>query len=155
MKILVTGNAGFIGFHTARALLKRGDEVVGFDNVNTYYEPRLKESRLALLEHEAHEGQYHFYRANLSDKEAVKRCFNEHQFDRVIHLAAQAGVRHSITHPEDYVESNLVAFLNVLEACRHHKVAHLTYASSSSVYGANTAMPFSEQHGVNHPLHMY
>lgn len=155
MKILVTGNAGFIGFHTARALLKRGDEVIGFDSVNSYYDPRLKESRIAVLEQEALPGQYQFYRANLSDKDALNRCFNDHQFDRVIHLAAQAGVRHSITNPEDYVASNLVAFLNMLEACRHHHVPHLTYASSSSVYGANKQMPFCEQHGVNHPLHMY
>ncbi|MBN8544222.1 MAG: NAD-dependent epimerase [Alphaproteobacteria bacterium] len=155
MKILVTGNAGFIGFHTARTLLKRGDHVVGFDCVNDYYDTRLKEARLAVLEKEAPHGQYQFYRANLSNKEAVTRCFSDHQFDRVIHLAAQAGVRYSISHPEDYVESNLVAFLNMLEACRHHNVPHLTYASSSSVYGANTHMPFSEQHGVNHPLHMY
>ena len=155
MKILVTGNAGFIGFHLARALLKRGDAVVGFDMVNDYYDVRLKESRLALLEAEASEGRYHFIRANVADNAAVKQCFSEHRFDRVIHLAAQAGVRHSISHPEDYIESNVVGFLNVLEACRHHQVPHLTYASSSSVYGANTQMPFSEHHGVNHPLHLY
>lgn len=155
MKILVTGNAGFIGFHVARALLQRGDEVVGFDAVNSYYDPRLKEARLALLESEAPKGSYHFFRANLADKAAVQRCFAEHRFDRVIHLAAQAGVRHSITHPEDYVESNLIGFTHMLEACRHQQVPHLTYASSSSVYGGNAAMPFSEHQGVNHPLHMY
>lgn len=155
MKILVTGNAGFIGFHTAMALLKRGDEVVGIDNLNPYYDVTLKESRLAILEKEAGEGRYHFYRADLADKAALETCFAQHRFDRVIHLAAQAGVRHSITHPEDYVHSNIVAFLNILEACRHHHVPHLTYASSSSVYGANATMPFSEHHGVDHPLHMY
>ncbi len=155
MKILVTGNAGFIGFHTARALLKRGDTVVGFDSVNSYYDVKLKEARLALLAQEAPSGNYHFVCGNLADKHAVTRCFSEHRFDRVIHLAAQAGVRHSITHPEDYVESNLIGFTHMLEACRHHNVAHLTYASSSSVYGANTRMPFSEHHGVDHPMHMY
>jgi len=155
MKVLVTGNAGFIGFHTARTLLARGDEVVGFDSVNSYYDVRLKESRLALLEKEAPKGKYHFIRANLTDKDAVNACFAEHRFDRVIHLAAQAGVRHSITHPEDYIDSNIIGFMHMLEACRHQKVQHLTYASSSSVYGANTTMPFSEHHGVSHPLHMY
>lgn len=155
MKILVTGNAGFIGFHVARKLLQRGDDVVGFDSVNNYYDVRLKEARLALLDAERTTGSYHFIRANLKEKEAVDRCFLEHRFDRVIHLAAQAGVRHSIQHPEDYVDSNIVGFLNILEGCRHHRVQHLTYASSSSVYGANRHMPFSEHHGVNHPLHMY
>ena len=155
MKILVTGNAGFIGFHVTRALLKRGDSVVGFDNVNDYYDVGLKEARLAILADEAADGSYHFIRANLADKAALDRMFAEHQFDRVIHLAAQAGVRHSISHPEDYVESNLIGFTHMLEACRHAKVAHLTYASTSSVYGANTQMPFSEHQGVSHPLHFY
>ena len=155
MKVLVTGNAGFIGFHVARALLKRGDEVVGFDSINSYYDVNLKHARLALLEKEAAKGKYHFIQGSLEDKEAVNRCFAEHKFDRVIHLAAQAGVRHSITHPEDYVSSNLVGFMHILEACRHQNVPHLTYASSSSVYGANATMPFSEEHGVDHPLHMY
>lgn len=155
MKTLVTGNAGFIGFHTARALLKRGDTVVGFDSVNSYYDVTLKEARLKLLKSEAPSGQYQFVRADLSDKQALNRCFAEHRFDRVIHLAAQAGVRHSIQHPEDYVASNLVGFVNMLEACRHAHVPHLTYASSSSVYGANRQMPFFEHHGVNHPMHLY
>ena len=155
MKILVTGNAGFIGFHVAQALLQRGDAVVGFDAVNAYYDVTLKEARLALLKKNAPEGKYQFVRADLTDKAALDACFATHKFDRVIHLAAQAGVRHSIEHPEDYVQSNLVGFLNILEACRHNKVQHLTYASSSSVYGANATMPFSEHHGVDHPLHMY
>lgn len=158
MKILVTGNAGFIGFHTAKALLERGDDVVGFDSVNSYYDPRLKEARLAELGALAAKnsvGRYDFIRANLADKAAVAACFKEHRFDRVVHLAAQAGVRHSITHPEDYVEANIVAFTNVLEACRHNNVPHLTYASTSSVYGANTHMPFSEHKGVDHPLQFY
>ena len=157
MKILVTGNAGFIGFHTAKALLKRGDDVIGFDCVNDYYDVTLKEKRLALLQEQAEKsaGSYHFVRANLADKAALTRCFDEHSFDRVIHLAAQAGVRHSLSHPEDYVESNLIGFTHMLEACRHHKTPHLTYASTSSVYGANTNMPFSEHHGVDHPLQFY
>lgn len=157
MKVLVTGNAGFIGFHVAKSLLHRGDEVVGFDAVNSYYDPALKEARLALLEQTAHQtnGAYSFIRADLADRDAVDACFAEHRFDRVIHLAAQAGVRHSIDHPRDYVQSNLVGFANILEACRHGKTAHLTYASTSTVYGANTTMPSSEHHGVNHPAQLY
>ena len=157
MKILVTGNAGFIGFHTVMALLKRGDDVVGFDCVNDYYDVNLKEARLKLQEEAAKtsKGSYHFVRANLADKAALNRCFDEHTFDRVIHLAAQAGVRHSLEHPEDYVESNIIGFTHMLEACRYHKTPHLTYASTSSVYGANTNMPFSEHHGVDHPLQFY
>ncbi len=155
--MLVTGNAGFIGFHVARSLLDRGDEVVGFDAVNSYYDPTLKEARLELLEQTARQtnGSYGFIHADLADQGAVNACFAEHRFDRVIHLAAQAGVRHSIDHPHDYVRSNLIAFTNILEACRHSKTAHLTYASTSSIYGANTQMPFSEHHGVNHPLQFY
>ncbi len=157
MKVLVTGSAGFIGFHAAKALLERGDAVVGFDVINSYYDPSLKEARLRLLEQTAKEknAAYSFIRANLADSAAVNACFAEHRFDRVIHLAAQPGVRHSIDHPHDYVQSNLVAFTNILEACRHNGVPHLTYASTSSVYGANTRMPFSEHHGVNHPLQFY
>jgi UDP-glucuronate 4-epimerase len=157
MKILVTGSAGFIGFHVAKALLQRGDAVVGFDNVNAYYDPSLKEARLSVLEQTAKErnGDYWFLRADLADNAKVEACFAEHRFDRVIHLAAQAGVRHSIDHPHDYVQSNLVAFTNILEACRHSGTQHLTYASTSSVYGANTQMPFSEHQGVNHPLQFY
>ena len=157
MKVLVTGSAGFIGFHAAKALLRRGDAVVGFDVVNSYYDPTLKEARLRLLEQTARERNvaYSFVRANLADSAAVNACFAEHRFDRVIHLAAQPGVRHSIDHPHDYVQSNLVAFTNILEACRHNRVPHLTYASTSSIYGANTRMPFSEHHGVNHPLQFY
>lgn len=157
MKILVTGNAGFIGFHTAKRLLERGDDVVGFDNVNDYYSPSLKEARLALLEETATAtgSNYYFIRRNLADPQAMKACFSEHKFDRVIHLAAQAGVRYSLEKPLAYVESNIVAFTLLLEACRHANVPHLTYASTSSVYGANTTMPFKEQHGVNHPLQFY
>jgi UDP-glucuronate 4-epimerase len=157
MKILVTGSAGFIGFHTSLALLARGDDVVGFDCVNAYYDPRIKEARLVELEKAAAEsrGSFTFIRANLADRAAVDACFSAHRFDRVIHLAAQAGVRHSITNPEDYVESNIIAFTNMLEACRYNSIPHLTYASTSSVYGANTRMPFSEHRGVDHPLQFY
>jgi len=157
MTVLVTGNAGFIGFHVARRLLERGDAVVGFDAVNDYYDPALKEARLALIAETAGRtgAPYAFVRANLADRAAVEACFSAHRFDRVIHLAAQAGVRHSLENPHAYVESNIVAFTNILEACRHAEVPHLTYASTSSVYGANTRMPFSEHHGVDHPLQFY
>ena len=152
MKILVTGSAGFIGFHVARALLDRGDEVVGFDNLNAYYDVRLKEARLAQL---APRNRFAFVRGDLADKTAVDKLFAEHRPERIIHLAAQAGVRHSLTHPEDYVQSNLVGFLNILEACRHNGVEHLVFASSSSVYGANTHTPFSVHDNVDHPVSLY
>lgn len=157
MKVLVTGTAGFIGFHTARYLLARGDDVVGLDAVNDYYDPALKEARLRALSEQCSEGQgaWTFVHADLADAEAVRRVFSDHRFDRVIHLAAQAGVRYSLSHPKSYVQSNLVGFTNILEACRHHRVGHLTYASTSSVYGANTRMPFSEHRGVDHPLQFY
>lgn len=157
MKVLVTGNAGFIGFHTAKRLLERGDAVVGVDVVNDYYDPALKEARLKILDETAAAtgSEYTFIRANLADLGAVNACFARHQFDRVIHLAAQAGVRYSLVNPHAYVESNIVAFTNILEACRHAQVAHLTYASTSSAYGANTKLPFSEHDGVDHPLQFY
>ncbi len=157
MKVLVTGNAGFIGYHVANALLKRGDDVVGFDCVNAYYDPKLKEDRLKNLQQTAREtnGVYSFIQADLANRGQVEACFENHCFDRVVHLAAQAGVRHSIDNPYDYVHSNLVAFVNILEACRHSEVPHLTYASTSSVYGANTTVPFSEHHPVDHPLQFY
>lgn len=157
MHVLVTGNAGFIGFHVAAELLRRGDSVVGVDVVNNYYSTEIKESRLALLEQIATQNgdKYRFLRINLADPAAVKTCFSAGPFDRVIHLAAQAGVRYSLENPAAYVESNVVAFTNVLEACRHSNVKHLTYASTSSVYGANTLMPFSESRGVDHPLQFY
>lgn len=157
MRVLVTGNAGFIGFHTAARLLQRGDSVVGVDVVNDYYSPEIKESRLEVLEQIALQspGDYRFHRSNLADPAAVKSCFADGPFDRVIHLAAQAGVRYSLENPHAYVESNIVAFTNILEACRHAKVEHLTYASTSSVYGANTHMPFSEHRGADHPLQFY
>ncbi|MBC6716614.1 NAD-dependent epimerase [Aurantimonas sp. DM33-3] len=157
MTILVTGNAGFIGFHVARRLLERGDDVVGFDVVNDYYDPALKEARLRVLDETAARsaGRYSFVQANLADRDAVAACFAAHRPDRVIHLAAQAGVRYSLENPHAYVESNVVAFTNILEACRHGGVGHLTYASTSSVYGADTAMPFSEHQSVDHPLQFY
>ena len=158
MRVLVTGAAGFIGFHTAGHLIARGDDVVGLDNVNSYYDPSLKEARLKELADRAGRdgtGRFTFLRRDLTDQAAVNAAFAEHGFDRVIHLAAQAGVRHSISHPHDYVQANIVAFTNILEACRHSETTHLTYASTSSVYGANTKMPFSEHAGVDHPLQFY
>lgn len=157
MKILVTGNAGFIGFHTARRLLDRGDSVIGVDVVNDYYDPAIKEARLKILEETAARtgSHYVFLRQDLADQQAVNEAFREHRPERVIHLAAQAGVRYSLENPHAYVQSNVVAFTNILEACRYHQVQHLTYASTSSVYGANTNMPFSEHDSVNHPLQFY
>lgn len=157
MKILVTGAAGFIGFHVARALMSRGDAVVGLDVVNDYYDPALKEARLAELDRVASEceADYTFLRADLADRPAVEAAFEAHEFDRVINLAAQAGVRYSLENPLAYVESNILGFTHILEACRHAGVEHLTYASTSSVYGANTTMPFSETQGVDHPLQFY
>lgn len=157
MRVLVTGNAGFIGFHTAKLLLERGDTVVGVDVVNEYYDPALKESRLNILRDLASNApeKYEMVRGNLAKPETLARCFDAGPFDRVIHLAAQAGVRYSLVNPHAYVESNLIAFTNVLEACRHASVPHLTYASTSSVYGANTSMPFSEHSSVDHPLQFY
>ncbi|GGA41151.1 NAD-dependent epimerase [Pelagibacterium lentulum] len=157
MKVLVTGSAGFIGYHVARRLIERGDSVVGFDVVNDYYDPALKEARLAQLDElGATQGaDYTFVRADLADQTTVDQTFADHDFDRVIHLAAQAGVRYSLENPRAYVQSNLVGFTNVLEACREHEVGHLVYASTSSVYGANTRMPFSEHDGVDHPLQFY
>lgn len=156
-RTLVTGSAGFIGFHTAKRLLERGDSVVGFDSVNDYYDVSIKEARLKILAETAERtgGNYTFIRANLADQQTVNECFEQHEISRVINLAAQAGVRYSLENPHSYVESNVVAFTNILEACRHHRVKHLTYASTSSVYGANTKMPFSEHEGANHPLQFY
>jgi UDP-glucuronate 4-epimerase len=152
MKILVTGAAGFIGMHTARHLLDRGTEVVGLDNLNDYYDVSLKEARLEQL---VADERFRFVMMNLEDRESMNRMFREEQFDRVIHLAAQAGVRYSLTNPHAYVDSNIVGFINVLEGCRHHGVEHLVFASSSSVYGANTEMPFSVHHNVDHPVSLY
>ncbi|MBK8862468.1 MAG: NAD-dependent epimerase [Betaproteobacteria bacterium] len=152
MKILITGAAGFIGSTAALRLLARGDEVVGLDNLNDYYSVQLKEDRLARLT--PHE-RFRFARLDVADRAGMERLFAEERFDRVIHLAAQAGVRYSLVNPQAYVDSNVVGFMNVLEGCRHSKVQHLVYASSSSVYGGNTKMPFSEHDSVDHPVSMY
>jgi UDP-glucuronate 4-epimerase len=151
-KFLVTGAAGFIGFHVSRRLLDRGDEVVGLDNVNDYYDVRLKHARLAQLEGQA---RFRFVKADLADRAALQQVFESERLEVVIHLAAQAGVRYSLENPHAYVDSNLVGFINILEGCRHHGVRHLAYASSSSVYGANTHMPFSVHHNVDHPVSLY
>jgi len=150
--ILVTGAAGFIGYHVARALLERGDRVVGIDNLNDYYDPTLKEARVAELEPFE---RWSFQRLDLSDRGGMERLFGESSFDRVIPLAAQAGVRYSLENPHAYGESNLIGFLNVLEGCRHGGVEHLTYASTSSVYGANEVLPYSVRHNVDHPVSLY
>ncbi len=151
-RYLVTGTAGFIGYHTAERLLARGDEVVGLDNVNDYYDVRLKHARMARL---ADRPGYRFHRLDVADTDGVMALFREAKPEVVIHLAAQAGVRYSLTNPHAYVQSNLVGFMNILEACRHTGVRHLTYASSSSVYGGNTHMPFSVHQNVDHPVSLY
>ena len=152
MHYLVTGTAGFIGNHVAERLLARGDSVVGLDNVNDYYDPQLKEDRLKRIhDHE----RFIEARISLQDRERVAEVFAGHEFDCVIHLAAQAGVRYSLTNPHAYVDSNLSGFMNILEGCRHHHIDHLVFASSSSVYGANTSMPFSVHHNVDHPVSLY
>ena len=152
MKILVTGAAGFIGMTTALRLLARGDTVVGLDNLNDYYDVSLKHSRLALLTPHAN---FRFVKADVADRAGIEQLFAAEKFDRVIHLAAQAGVRYSLQNPHAYVDSNVVGFMNILEGCRHHPVEHLVYASSSSVYGGNARMPFSEHDSVDHPVSMY
>jgi UDP-glucuronate 4-epimerase len=152
MRILVTGTAGFIGNALALKLLERGDEVIGVDNLNDYYDVTLKQARLARI---AGHSRFTDLRISLEDRAAMERAFAEHRPQRVVNLAAQAGVRYSIDNPHVYVDGNVVGFLHVLEGCRHHGVEHLVYASSSSVYGANTAMPFSVHHNVDHPMSLY
>ena len=169
MKILVTGAAGFIGFHTTLKLIANGHEVVGLDNINAYYDVGLKFGRLqelgvgkkqvekfdALVESKKYKGRFKFVRMNLEDGDALSKLFNSQNFDVVCHLAAQAGVRYSLENPEAYIDSNIVGFLNLLECCRHHKIKHLVYASSSSVYGLNTKVPFKTTDNVDHPISLY
>src|SRR5712691_84788 len=150
--ILVTGAAGFIGFHVARLLLAEGRNVVGLDSLNSYYDPALKRSRLNILRDDP---RFSFAQVDLADRSSMDQLFAKHRFAAVIHLAAQAGVRHSIGHPHAYADANLEGFLNVLEGCRHHECRHLVYASSSSVYGANTKLPFSVKDNVDRPISLY
>ncbi|MFO1227805.1 NAD-dependent epimerase [Roseateles sp.] len=152
MKVLVTGAAGFIGMHVSQILLGRGDQVVGIDNLNDYYDPQLKYDRLKRLEGKA---GFEFIKLDVADRAGMAELFAKHRPDRVVHLAAQAGVRYSIENPHAYIDSNIVGFTNILEGCRHNGVQHLAYASSSSVYGGNTLMPFSEHHSVDHPISLY
>jgi UDP-glucuronate 4-epimerase len=152
MKYLVTGAAGFIGFHVCRHLLGRGEQVLGLDNLNAYYDVKLKQDRLAQLESQP---GFRFEKLDLADQAGMNKLFEGNAFEVVINLAAQAGVRYSLQNPQAYVDSNLTGFVNILEGCRHHKIKHLVYASSSSVYGANTAMPFSVHHNVDHPVSLY
>lgn len=152
MKVLVTGAAGFIGYTLCLRLLKRGDDVIGIDNLNDYYDVNLKLARLERLK--AYEN-FTFIKLNIADREQMAELFAKHLFQRVMHLAAQAGVRYSLTNPHAYIDANIVGFMNVLEGCRHHQVEHLAYASSSSVYGANTNMPFSIHHNIDHPVSLY
>jgi UDP-glucuronate 4-epimerase len=167
MKILITGTAGFIGFHLAQRLLERGDEVVGIDNINDYYDINLKYARLAEtgITREAEKWHtkiqstkypnYSFVRMNLEDREQLNQLFEQEKFDKVCNLAAQAGVRYSLENPYAYISSNIMGFINILEACRHHNIKHLAYASSSSVYGNNTKMPLSTGDNVDHPISLY
>jgi len=152
VKILLTGAAGFIGSHVAQKLLARGDEVVGLDNLNDYYDPNLKRARLAIIERQP---KFRFVKMDLADKGGMKALFAREKFPRIIHLAAQAGVRYSLENPQAYIDSNVTGTLNVLEGCRHNSAEHLVFASTSSVYGLNTNMPFSVHRGVDHPLSLY
>ncbi len=152
MKVLVTGAAGFIGFHLSKYLLARGNEVVGLDNLNDYYEVSLKEARLAQL---VDKDNFRFVKMDLADREGIEKLFSTEKFERVVNLAAQAGVRYSLKNPHAYTDSNIEGFINILEGCRHNEVEHLVYASSSSVYGANTSMPFSIHDNVDHPVSLY
>ena len=149
MKVLVTGAAGFIGMHVSKLLLARGDEVVGIDNLNDYYDPQLKRDRLAQLP------GLRFIRMDIADRRSIEELFENEGFEAVINLAAQPGVRYSLENPHAYVEANIVGFTNILEGCRHHRVGHLVYASSSSVYGGNTKLPYSERDSVDHPVSLY
>ena len=152
MKVLVTGAAGFIGFHLILALLDQGDEVLGIDNVNDYYDPRLKQLRLSVIAKHPKVSNFKFIKEDISHREFMEQLFADHSFDVVVNLAAQAGVRYSLENPHAYVDSNLVGFVNILEGCRHSRVKHLVYASSSSVYGMNVKQPFCTDDRVDHPI---
>lgn len=151
-KILVTGAAGFIGFHLAKRLLEEGDKVIGIDNLSSYYDVNLKKARLSILKKYS---SFKFIKIDIADRKKMAKLFNQEDFEIVVHLAAQAGVRYSLINPYAYIDSNIVGFLNILEGCRHKKIKHLIFASSSSVYGANTLMPFSVHHNVDHPISLY
>ena len=155
MKVLVTGAAGFIGAAVSQYLINRGDQVVGIDNINDYYDVNLKHARLNEIKSSTAADLFSFVEMGVEERDKMAALFEEHKFDRVVHLAAQAGVRYSLENPNAYVDSNIVGFVNILEGCRHNKVEHLVYASSSSVYGANETMPFSEQHNVDHQVSLY
>ena len=155
MKILVTGAAGFIGAAVSQYLINRGDQVVGIDNINDYYDVNLKHARLDEIKSSTAADLFSFIEMGVEERDKMAALFEEHKFDRVVHLAAQAGVRYSLENPNAYVDSNIVGFVNILEGCRHSNVEHLVYASSSSVYGANETMPFSEQHNVDHQVSLY
>lgn len=152
MNFLVTGAAGFIGFHVSQRLLAAGHQVVGLDNLNDYYDVNLKQARLDII---GDNPSFTFIKANLADRQAIATLFEQHNFQRVIHLAAQAGVRYSLENPHAYADANVIGHLNILEGCRHHKIEHLLYASSSSVYGLNNKMPFSTEDSVDHPVSLY
>jgi UDP-glucuronate 4-epimerase len=152
VKILVTGSAGFIGYHLSQRLLSRGDKVIGLDNINDYYDVSLKEARLELLKQQ---NNFSFYKLDLADQQRIEKLFQDHQFEIVVNLAAQAGVRYSLKNPHAYINSNIVGFTNILEGCRYSQVKHLVFASSSSVYGANTKIPFSVHDNVDHPISLY
>ena len=154
MTILVTGAAGFIGFHLSMKLIKNGQKVIGFDNLNNYYDPKLKKSRLEIL-NSLDSNLFHFIKGDLEDKSALQNIFYKYEPKIVVNLAAQAGVRYSLENPYSYINSNIVGFINILEECRKNSIDHLVYASSSSVYGGNTEMPFSETHNVDHPISIY
>lgn len=155
MKVLVTGAAGFIGSHVSLYLLERGDEVVGLDNINDYYDVNLKLDRLKRIEQHKNAHNFSFIKMDVEDREGMPALFEEQKFDKVVHLAAQAGVRYSLENPHAYIDANIVGFMNILEGCRHNQVQHLVYASSSSVYGANESMPFSVHDNVDHPVSLY